>query len=404
MRTIFSTVFAALFAAGVSLSAIEGQVVATLSENIAEQWAGIPPERPPLVPTVASVVRKQPFKIEPIFYKVAVKEGKAAVRVRLTIHAPDGSVYFDSKDTLPGQEFPCTAPNAARLCASSLKIDFEPKDKAGEYEIIVRIMDLNDKSECVAKTKITLLDKAPALDIPPAELEGMLVRYYAAPRPECIMPLLRHMLDVKIPMLQKDKKRPFQPGPIASWFVFAFRRNPQLYPELAAMRSGAMDFRNSFLAQIALGVGGAAAETIPLPERKILQDGAGRTALDFDEVTLPWQIDALWSEFFVTGGRRPIERIVETIVCAEGPMSPEEYKKLKSPSMDDRLALIRHLNGVAAVWSLASNAKTHRLVSFYLEAMLQRGELKNDYTKNVVTKILAQAAANPAPAPAVKAP
>ena len=84
-------------------------------------------------------------------------------------------------------------------------------------------------------------------------------------------------------------------------------------------------------------------------------------------------MDALWTVFFVTGRHEPIRRLVGELRKREGVMTAAEMKKLgRKPTGAEMKRFMNGIIGGAAEWSLASNAKQHKLVGYYLEAMLLR--------------------------------
>ena len=79
-----------LFAA-CGVHAVEGNLVATLSQNLQDQWEHILPGRPPQVSTVSRVVPGQPFSIRLVLGRFALKEGAADVTADLEQVNPDGT-------------------------------------------------------------------------------------------------------------------------------------------------------------------------------------------------------------------------------------------------------------------------------------------------------------------------
>ena len=83
-----------------------------------------------------------------------------------------------------------------------------------------------------------------------------------------------------------------------------------------------------------------------------------------------------------------LEKIVGEVRLMEGNLSPDAYKKLSQPTQKDRESLLRYMNGFAAAWSLASNAKQHQLVALYLEAMFSRKGIRDQFTNTMIAGIL----------------
>ena len=100
---------------------------------------------------------------------------------------------------------------------------------------------------------------------------------------------------------------------------------------------------------------------------------SGDSPLAFKEITHPAQLDALWTMFLTTGKFEPIRRLVHELRKRDGAMTIDEAKKLGRQLTEAEVKkLMPSLIASAADWSLASNAKQHELVAFYLEAMLAR--------------------------------
>ena len=115
----------------------------------------------------------------------------------------------------------------------------------------------------------------------------------------------------------------------------------------------------------------------------------------------PTQLDQLWTEFFTTGKVEPIRRLVGALTPSGATMTIEEFKARKERGVsepEDRQKLMNHLIRMAAEWSLGSNAQQHRLVAYYLEAMLARREIKDPQAADQVRQILRKAKlSGPAP-------
>ena len=77
----------------------------------------------------------------------------------------------------------------------------------------------------------------------------------------------------------------------------------------------------------------------------------------------------------VTGKVEPIRRLVGELRKRDDVMTLDEAKKLgRKPDADEMKKIMNGIVGRAAEWSLASNSKQHKLVGYYLEAMLIRKE------------------------------
>ena len=116
-----------------------------------------------------------------------------------------------------------------------------------------------------------------------------------------------------------------------------------------------------------------------LRELFVQAKGMERSPLAFDKVTSPAQLDALWVMFLTTGKFEPIRRLVYEVRKRDDAMPVAEIKKLgRKPTKEEMPKVMNGLVAGAAEWSLASNAKQHELVGFYLEAMLMRKQYPDD--------------------------
>lgn len=377
---------AAVFAAALApVFAIEATVAPTLLVNLPDQWGGLPPGRPPYVTTAAKVVRHQPFRIEIIYGRMALKDGGAAVRPHLEMrYLADGRSPWDGALEMAEERFSCENTGTAFLITGRSIATFEDGDRPGVYEITATVKDLNDGTEARATARIELLAEPPAPE-PIADINAFLSTYYRAPQPERLLPAFRTVLAEILPKMRERQKQNFNPMPVAAFFIEALRLNPQLHEEFIRLRSEYEDpFDGGFLDLVLLNLGGKSAEAVPPAERERL----GRLSFTVTEVTQPYHLDILWSQFFATGRQAPVRLIAGAIGSLQSPMTVEKYRELAAPAQADREALLRHLIGRAALWSLNSNAANHPLVRFYLEGMLLRRKLEEPFTVNTVAAML----------------
>ena len=133
-----------LFAA-CGVHAVEGNLVATLSQNLQDQWEHILPGRPPQVSTVSRVVPGQPFSIRLVLGRFALKEGAADVTADLEQVNPDGTKTPIGRDLVVFRGK--SDGNGVFLSNFHLEAEMEEKDAPGTYRIVGKLRDRNDGSE-----------------------------------------------------------------------------------------------------------------------------------------------------------------------------------------------------------------------------------------------------------------
>ncbi len=367
------------------LFAIDGQILLSKQSNLNDMFAGILPDRPPPVTTTASVVKNEPVYIYVIFRGAqADKEGNAKITGSFSVMFPDGrqmANFPDETFTMPVQN---ETENAVYLLPFPIEMIVNTPDPPGKYRIRVTLKDESSgrNRELVSALDVTGTPEQKA-DAEP--LEAM-KNFYRAPNAQNIIPAFREYLK-KLPELQKKQGKKFSPTSMLAMFYFALKANPQLYPEWLAMTK---TLKDPLEIQCAMVI----CKTLDDPAFAELKGNAA-----YDKVPLTFfkvppvpahtiQLDILWSEFLVTGGKKPVIKIARTTARLNNAMKPEDYKKLKNPSQKDQLKLMDYVLGVAAMWSLESNAVQHPLAAFYLEAALKRKEFAEPVVEAAITKVL----------------
>jgi hypothetical protein len=299
------------------------------------------------------------------------------------MQTPDGKIRFESN--LKPQIFPCKSPKSVFLFAHYLGASFDPPDAIGEYVFTADIKDENSGDVTTATAKIQLQDK---ILLPPDKKPlAALTNYYRNPAPQNILPGFKEFLKM-LPGLKKKQGKNFNPLSSLALFFYLLQINPQLHPDFAKLVDGLQNPGEQLMGVIIMHELGKKAFALLSEKARSRWNPGFSGAFRITDVKAPWQLDVLWSEFLVTGKKAPLQKIVGEVHKIQGNLSVEDYKKLAKPAKKDRDSLIRFLTGMAAAWSLGSNAKQHRLVAFYLEAMLSRGEIKDPFTNVVIAKKL----------------
>lgn len=380
----------ALMFTGVVLTAFDGKIICTKAQNIQDQWTGILPGRPPLMPLCTQVVRLEPFSVNVFFSNPEIKDGKVNVTGKLKMINPAGNVVTESQ--LQPQTFNSENPKSVFLFPDYLAVSFDPPDATGEYTFIAELQDLNGKKSFTDKTTIKLDEKISAE--PSKEPMKAISNYYTAPAPQNIIPGFSEFLKM-LPELKAKQKNKFNPISILALFYYALQANPQLHGDFAKLADSLKNQEEKLFAVIIVHELGE--KTFALLSKESQAAWNPHFADTFkvgEKITTAYQLDILWSEFFITGKKAPIEKIVREVKQAADNLSPENYKKIAQPTQKDKESLMHFLNSHAAAWSIGSNAKRYHLVAFYLEAMLARNEIKDNFTNAVISKKLEEANAS----------
>ncbi len=372
-----------------TLAAIEGQVLATLARNLEDQWKELLPEREPIVSTISMVTRGQPFQIRIVFRLPALAEDrKADVTASLRITAPDGKLFrSEEEQVLLRGPLPADG-HALLLAPHPLVLCFERGDPNGEYGIEVLLKDHVSGRTASLRTGVQLVDRLPSG--PPVFWQTMRKLYYAEPHPERILPAFQEML----PFLEEKKReRNWNPTSLTASFYFLLRNNPQLLDEFYRLSDTLPHNQKLEAAGIINSLGADAvrrARQLSGSEMHSLLNLRAVNLFRMEKITRPIHLDLLWSEFFADGTAAPLKKIVGALDLLRFNMTPEQFRKLKQPTPQDREKLIRTLIGRAALWSLSANAREHDLVFWYLEGFFFRRRTGSDFSRIAVGVLLKQ--------------
>ena len=172
-----------------------------------------------------------------------------------------------------------------------------------------------------------------------------------------------------------------------AWFYHTLKVNPQLWKDFARCAStlDPADRPHAVAVLAALTGKGKHPEKL----RAIFEPP--------EKLTAAWQLDVLWSMFFATGERRPVERLCgETVRMSRG-MTPQKYREIVEPTAEDKGKLLEYAMGRSALWSLDANIRHHALAAGYVETMLAAKKIPDLYAAQTLLKSL-QTRRNAAPA------
>ena len=384
MRSL-GAIIAVLSVMSPALWALDGKLFFTLAPNVEDEFAHIMPCRPPLIPTVGKCVRNQPVTLVLVLKNPSVgKDGKVLVEIEsVKTTEPNGKI---TELVEPGK--PVTALEGVKkndrdfsgvmLSNFYLGMIVEDTDPLGKTSIEVKLRDRGDDSTLALAAEIEAVEKLPGVPEKPMTAEEMskfITGYYNTPDPAKIPAAFAAYL--KWDGEGHVGKRSYDPLMWLCGFAELYRLNPQFRPALAKGAATYSDIHKKYVALILAEAGAADDELKDAdPElKRLFANVNGKKPLSFEVVTHPAQLDALWTQFFVTGKVEPIRRLVGELRKRDGVMTLDDAKKLGHKLTDaEKKKLIDGLVGRAAEWSLASNAKQHKLVGYYLEAMLMRKE------------------------------
>ncbi len=388
-KKMFKFIIVALFLLPVYLMAFDGGILCSKATNIQDQWGGILHDRHPLIPTVSNIVRNEPFNVAIFFSNPSIQNGHVNVTGKLVVLDPKGNIKWELQ--LHPQTFACTVNQSVFLFSDSIKISFDPPDSLGSYTCKAIIKDNIQNKTFTATTAITLGEKnVISTDKDPMKF---LNKYYQNQKKQCILPGFKQALIILKDMQTKQGKS-FNPVNILALFYFLLKENPQLCPEFVNIVKSQSNLQSKRYGVIILHeLGKSAFDLLPNKDKK-LWNSKYANLFKVDVVSRPFQLDILWSNFLVTGKKEPIVKIVNEIGKIAAGTSIEEFKKIKKPKQQDKQLLLAHLTGKAALWSLTSNAKQHKLVHDYLEAMLKRNEIKNAFTATAINNFLNKSSKN----------
>ena len=381
----WGVIIAALTVMSPALLALDGKLFFTLAPNVEDEFAHIMPYRPPLIPTVGKCVRNQPVTLVLVLKNPAVgKDGKVLVEIEsVKTTEPNGKIKELVEPGKPVKALEGVKKNdrdfsGVMLSNFYLEMIVEDTDPLGKTSIEVKLRDRGDGSTLELAAEIEAVEKLPGVPEKPMTAEEMskfITRYYESPDPAKIPAAFAAYL--KWDGEGHVGKRSYDPLMWLCGFAELYKLNPQLRFVLAKDAADYSIIHKRYVAMILAEAGAAESELKDAdPElRKLFAKVRGKSPLSFKTVSHPAQLDALWMVFFTTGKVEPIHRLVDELRKRDDSMSVEEAKKLgRKPTEAEMKRILNGLIPRAADWSLASNAQQHKLVGYYLEAMLMRKE------------------------------
>ena len=378
MKKMFAMLMLVL---AVALGAAEKQpgfsarIIPTKAVNIADQFAGILPGRPPFISKVRKAVCGEPFSVHVVFSGAEIKNGKVSLSGKISLTAPDGK-----KTELPLQDFTAKLSGDTRgvfLLPQNLQVSFDPPDPKGNYTFALELTDRNANKTATASASVEYAESIPAA--PESEAMKKLADNYRAPCPENIVPAFRAYLKM-IPAQKQKEKQNFNPLPQLALFYFALKDNPQCVPAFAECFKK-LHNEEKFLAAVVLNfVSEESAKALNADQRKALAQQFPADPFAIEKAQAPWHLDICWSEFLIRGTKAPVMKVANALSLAGDGITIPDFKKIPQPTDEDKRKLVNQLTAMAAHWSIKSLAKSHPLVRYYIEAALMRKEIADPVT------------------------
>ena len=378
MKKMFAMLMLVL---AVALGAAEKQpgfsarIIPTKAVNIADQFVGILPGRPPFFPKVSKAVCGEPFTVQVVFSGAEIKNGKVSLSGKISLTAPDGK-----KTELPLQDFTAKLSGDTRgvfLLPQNLQVSFDPPDPKGNYTFALELTDRNANKTATASASVENVESIPGA--PESEAMKKLADNYRAPCPENIVPAFRAYLKM-IPAQKQKEKQNFNPLPQLALFYFALKDNPQCVPAFAECFKK-LHKEEKLLAAVVLNfVSESSAKALNANQRKALAQQFSADPFVIEKAQAPWHLDICWSEFLIRGTKAPVMKVANALSLAGDGITIPDFKKIPQPTDEDKRKLVNQLTAMAAHWSIKSLAKSHPLVRFYIEAALMRKEIADPVT------------------------
>lgn len=368
------------------VNAFEAKVIVTRALNIEDQFKNILPARPPFFPMLSKVEKNAPFSVYFVCIGAELKNGKAKVSGKVILNNADGT---KKELALREMSFNVKGDKAGvLLLPQSLKVCMEapPEDAYGKYTVSLELTDANSGKKASHSAAFEYVEKL-EIDAKVKALDKI-TSYYLDPQPQYIFAAFRELMKLQDKQKAKEK-RSYNPLPQLSFFYFILKHNPQYVDAFANMVIKELKGSEQKLGAVVLcALQPEKRKEFPVALAKGLEKNFAKNPFEIDKALVPWHLDVLWGEFFVTGKRDSVMRIFEAAKLAENSLNINEFKKIKNPSRSDKQRLLNGLTSYAVYWSANSIAGKHALLRFYLESALVRKEFGNKYSSAFAAKIL----------------
>ena len=257
-----------------------------------------------------------------------------------------------------------------------LNLSFSAQDTPGTYRIAATVKDHVANLQVTVAQDVQLLAGNSPVALPAgfdtAQASEWITHYYLNPQPRLLVPVLM--------WISKDTTNYSNPNawpPVLGLSEMILRDNPWLVPAFVARLANAGTAtaeRATLLYVLAYVYRDDDNFALQLPEsdREYFQLARHQHWPDPSrEIIEGGQLDVLWGRFFATGAYAPIQALVAVLDHHVYHGKIEEFKKLPVKPGQPPVEVLKEITFNAALWSLKSNAKQHRLVHDYCAQILK---------------------------------
>ena len=382
------------------LLAVECRVDTTLMYDYTDQWNNISKGRPPVLPLVTTVVKKQYFDVHVFLWKFKQANNKANCTYKIKITGPNNKIYYDSKKNVAYKgKF---IEKSVFKVPGNLRVCFDPKDSFGKYQIEAVVYDKIGKTQASTKCSIEL-KPMPEKYIPlkigfnKKNKPKLATNYYRNPQAEKLIPFFLGFCQLQKKLIKTkkyNKKNQHACNLMMAFCYYTFKNNRYLIPALVKIvKQHDILYKRNLVFLL---------HNLNIKNKQLYQELGEKSVkfaqtltkssnpFEFKKIRYSEQEDILWVKFFATGQYKPIKRLAEVMRQLKTNMTIKKFKSLKKKTAKDKKLLYEWVVGLAARWSLQSNAIQHRLVFYYCETLYLR-DIKDSFVKACLKGILQKA-------------
>ena len=257
------------------------------------------------------------------------------------------------------------------------------------------LVDAMDNGVLIMQKSVPFVEAIKTTD----DVNDWMTYYYLNPNPDLTV-------DAIIELVKSGEMDPFEiPGAFVSGFGYIFKQNEDKISTWIDELDELTEFQRILIWQALWFSDTSGAHAILEDEREnapiiyfdYISELLNEAPPDIlkEEITSGYHLDMLWGVFFVTGDEEYIERIISTISWSKE--YQDEYDKrvadynagiAKELSEEETTILIKYSVGVAAKWSLETNAALHDKV---FEICSDRLQQEQGTTREILEEIVASA-------------
>jgi hypothetical protein len=340
----------------------ETLVLPSLMDIELDAWYKIPANSGPNMRKTEQVAKNQIFNLYVVFNGYAVdKTNEINLTYDVKIFDPQGKPTEDKGQGMVGYQGQGGNSQVLLLNQQVMRITFTDVYAYGTYQIEVNAYDNVSGQRFNSTTSIDLIPFSFEFSFSsPDEANVWMMNYFQELNPHQAVAALRSLVQTEPEWITKHIN-------IISFFSRIFADNPYLLSNVAAnFENFSLEDQKRFLL-IDHFVG----------ENQLASHWQKSTFSDFSQqvqaivfptlsadISNPWQLDMLWSEFLATGKYAPIKKIVSALALVKYKGTVDKIKQ-DGLEQTDELKREAYLDATyqSAVWSLLSNNKQMPLVN-----------------------------------------